>query len=90
MQNVANRFTVTLNEKINLCHSSYKNVYIGRSPIQNCINSGTPHFSKPQTNMDVSSQRNLNTSTKYKIKSNFFFKFVACFQYFNMSSYYMC
>ena len=50
---------------------------------------GTPHFSTPEPNMDVSSQRhrskNVPKSTKYEINSCkfcFFSKFVVCFQYF--------
>ena len=32
-----------------------KNMYIGRSPMQNRTDFETMHFSKPQTNLDVSS-----------------------------------
>ena len=40
----------------------YKNMYIGRSPMQNRTDSGIPRFSTPQTNMDVSSSRHRNKS----------------------------
>ena len=39
-----------------------KNVYIGRSPMQNRFDSGTPCFSTPQSNMDIACQRNHNKS----------------------------
>ena len=40
----------------------YKNMYIGRSPMQNRTDSGIPRFSTPQRNMDVSSSRHRNKS----------------------------
>ena len=61
--------------------------------MQILTDSGTPHFSTPQLNMDVSSQQSRNKSPKmqnYKINLYNFLKFVVCFQDFRISFSYMC
>ena len=43
----------------------YNKVYNGRSPMQNHSDSGTPRFSTPQSNMDVSSHEIVIKVPKY-------------------------
>ena len=61
--------------------------------MQNHTDSWTPHFTTPESNMDISSQKFRTKSPivhKIWYKLMFFFKFVVCFQYFDISFNYMC
>ena len=66
-----------------------KNVYSGKSPMQNRTDSGIPHFSTPQPNFDIPLNYitvKVQIYTKYEIKVQRFFRFLVFFQLFVSTS----